>query len=232
MTPESDILPNALSRLFHPTHFSLKCGAIIVSQRNKNASQGICTQGIRQPCRHISLILPATGTCAAWRRVCLARKQKAPAPEGRIKAPRALPHFHRALLQTAGARGLGWGPSSPIGAVALLICSVSQAPPRTQQTRPQLCYLPRPGPPSPDHPSLSILRETRWQPSTTGWLSRDRSPHSGSQGAITYQALEGENQFWPNYGLPWWSRGYDSTLPMQGTQVGSLVSKLDPMCSS
>ena len=72
--------------------------------------------------------------------------------------------------------------------------------------RPQLCYIPRPGPPSPDHPSLSILRETRWQPSTTGWLSRDRSPHSGSQGAITYQAFEGDNQFWPNYGLPWWSR--------------------------
>ena len=114
-TPESDILPNALSRLFHPTHFPLKCGAIIISQRNKNTSQRSCTQGIQQPCRHISLILPATGTCAAWHRVCPARKQKAPAPEGRMKAPRALLHCHRALLQIAGARGWAEAPVPPSG---------------------------------------------------------------------------------------------------------------------
>ena len=28
--------------------------------------------------------------------------------------------------------------------------------------------------------------------------------------------------------LPWWSSGYDSMLPMQGTQVQSLVRELDP----
>ena len=30
--------------------------------------------------------------------------------------------------------------------------------------------------------------------------------------------------------LPWWSNGYDSMLPMQGTQVQSLVRELDPTC--
>ena len=30
-------------------------------------------------------------------------------------------------------------------------------------------------------------------------------------------------------GLPWWSSGWDSMLPVQGTQVQSLVTELDPM---
>ena len=29
-------------------------------------------------------------------------------------------------------------------------------------------------------------------------------------------------------GTPWWSSGYDSTLPVQGAWVGSLVRELDP----
>ena len=31
-------------------------------------------------------------------------------------------------------------------------------------------------------------------------------------------------------GLPWWSSGWDSMLPMQGTLVLSLVEELDPSC--
>ena len=31
-------------------------------------------------------------------------------------------------------------------------------------------------------------------------------------------------------GLPWWSRGQDSELPVQGAQVRSLVRELDPTC--
>ena len=31
-------------------------------------------------------------------------------------------------------------------------------------------------------------------------------------------------------GLPWWSSGEDSALPMQGAQVLSLDRKLDPTC--
>ena len=31
-------------------------------------------------------------------------------------------------------------------------------------------------------------------------------------------------------GLPWWCSGWDSTLPMQGAWVPSLVGELDPMC--
>ena len=31
-------------------------------------------------------------------------------------------------------------------------------------------------------------------------------------------------------GLPWWSSGYDSTLPMQRTQVGSQFREPDPAC--
>ena len=31
-------------------------------------------------------------------------------------------------------------------------------------------------------------------------------------------------------GLPWWSSGWDSTLPMQGAQVQSLIMELDPTC--
>ena len=31
-------------------------------------------------------------------------------------------------------------------------------------------------------------------------------------------------------GLLWWSSSYDSVLPMQGTQVRSLVRELDPAC--
>ena len=31
-------------------------------------------------------------------------------------------------------------------------------------------------------------------------------------------------------GLPWWSNGWDSMLPMQGTRVWSLVGGLDPIC--
>ena len=31
-------------------------------------------------------------------------------------------------------------------------------------------------------------------------------------------------------GLPWWSSGWDSTLPKKGAQVQSLVWELDPTC--
>ena len=31
-------------------------------------------------------------------------------------------------------------------------------------------------------------------------------------------------------GLPWWSSGWDSELPMQGAWVRSLVRELDPTC--
>ena len=31
-------------------------------------------------------------------------------------------------------------------------------------------------------------------------------------------------------GLPWWHSEYDSKLPMQGSQVRSLVRELDPTC--
>ena len=31
-------------------------------------------------------------------------------------------------------------------------------------------------------------------------------------------------------GLPWWSSGYDSSLPRQGARVPSLVRELDPTC--
>ena len=31
-------------------------------------------------------------------------------------------------------------------------------------------------------------------------------------------------------GLPWWSSGWDSMLPMQGAWVQSLVGELDPAC--
>ena len=31
-------------------------------------------------------------------------------------------------------------------------------------------------------------------------------------------------------GLPWWSSGWDSTLPKKGAQVQSLVSELDLTC--
>ena len=31
-------------------------------------------------------------------------------------------------------------------------------------------------------------------------------------------------------GLPWWSRDLDSMLPMQGSQVQSLVGEQDPTC--
>ena len=31
-------------------------------------------------------------------------------------------------------------------------------------------------------------------------------------------------------GLPWWSSGQDSALPMQGARVRSLVGELDPAC--
>ena len=33
-------------------------------------------------------------------------------------------------------------------------------------------------------------------------------------------------------GLPWWSSGEDSMLPVQGSQVRSLVRELDPACIS
>ena len=33
-----------------------------------------------------------------------------------------------------------------------------------------------------------------------------------------------------NEGLPWWSSGQDSKLPVQGAQVWSLVRELDPAC--
>ena len=33
-------------------------------------------------------------------------------------------------------------------------------------------------------------------------------------------------------GLPWWPSGYDSTLPIQGGQVRSLLRELDPTCCS
>ena len=32
------------------------------------------------------------------------------------------------------------------------------------------------------------------------------------------------------FGLPWWSRGQDSVLPMQGAQVQPPVRELDPTC--
>ena len=32
------------------------------------------------------------------------------------------------------------------------------------------------------------------------------------------------------WGLPWWSIGWDSALPMQGARVRSLVMELDPTC--
>ena len=31
-------------------------------------------------------------------------------------------------------------------------------------------------------------------------------------------------------GLPWWSSGQDSAVPVQGAQILSLVRELDPMC--
>ena len=31
-------------------------------------------------------------------------------------------------------------------------------------------------------------------------------------------------------GIPWWSTGWDSVLPMQGTWVQSLVRELGPTC--
>ena len=33
-----------------------------------------------------------------------------------------------------------------------------------------------------------------------------------------------------NWGLPWWRSGWDSTLPMPGAWVQSLVRELDPTC--
>ena len=33
-------------------------------------------------------------------------------------------------------------------------------------------------------------------------------------------------------GLPWWSSGWDSALPMQGAWVRSLDKELDPVCSN
>ena len=32
------------------------------------------------------------------------------------------------------------------------------------------------------------------------------------------------------WGLPWWSSGYDSALPMQGAWVRFLARELDPTC--
>ena len=37
---------------------------------------------------------------------------------------------------------------------------------------------------------------------------------------------------WSRRGLPWWSSGWDSLLPMQGAWVWSLVEELDPACHS
>ena len=36
--------------------------------------------------------------------------------------------------------------------------------------------------------------------------------------------------YWNMKGLPWWSNGWDSVLPMQKTGVRSLVRELDPTC--
>ena len=164
-TPGSDILPNALSRLFHPTHFPLKCGAIIVSQRNKNAGQGSCAQGLQRSCRHTFLILSATGACAVWRRVCPARKQKAPSPEVRIKAPPALLHFRRAPLQTAGARG----PHQGRGSSDLLCEPGATMDPAGQ---PQLCYI---------RPLALPHLTTSHCPSCRRW-DNHRIPQADSQG--------------------------------------------------
>ena len=50
----------------------------------------------------------------------------------------------------------------------------------------------------------------------------------GRPGLILFASSRGEIRSHGDSGLPWWSSGWDSKLPIQGTQVPSLVTELDP----
>ena len=65
------------------------------------------------------------------------------------------------------------------------------------------------------HGSVLIPRETMLVD------QRERAP-----GCCCFVSLQKQKQ--PSGGLPWWSSGWDSELPIQGAQVPFLIRKLDP----
>ena len=65
------------------------------------------------------------------------------------------------------------------------------------------------------HGSVLIPRETMLVD------QRERAPD-----CCCFVSLQKQKQ--PSGGLPWWSSGWDSELPIQGAQVPFLIRKLDP----
>ena len=70
----------------------------------------------------------------------------------------------------------------------------------------------------PVHPHVAVRASFCWS------LGRDAWP------LLSLQKYLKSVLSTPCLGLPWWPRGWDSVLPIQGAQVQSLVGELDPTC--